>query len=213
MAKPTGLHRLAPWRFVLFFAVLCAAWSICPIWFARDQGILVGFDVAAATFLTTCVSTFRHGPDRMRSLAERSDANRIVVLILCGVLTAVTFAAIVDELGLRGKLELADKLLVFGSLALAWIFVQAVTALHYAHIYYGRDAKGGDRGGLEFPGTPEPVMADFAYFSFTLGVAVQTSDVQVTSRRIRNLVTIHSVAGFFFNLGALALSVNLLGAG
>lgn len=208
MAKPTGLHRLAPWRFLVFFAVLGAGSATCSFWLDRDQSILVAFDVAALTFFASCASTFRHGPAEMRNLAERSDANRGILLVLCGVLTAVTLAALVGKLG--GTLALDQKLLVFGSLALAWTFGHAVCALHYAHLYYGRDAKGGDRAGLEFPGTPAPVMSDFAYFSFTLGVAVQTSDVQVTSRHIRNFVTLHSVVGFFFNVGALALAVNVL---
>jgi uncharacterized membrane protein len=41
---------------------------------------------------------------------------------------------------------------------------------------------------------------------------VQTSDVQVTSRRMRKIVTVHSVIGFFFNLGVLALTINVLGS-
>ena len=55
-------------------------------------------------------------------------------------------------------------------------------------------------------------MSDFAYFAFTLGVAVQTSDVQITSPHLRRLVTVHCVIGFFFNLGVLALTINVLGA-
>jgi uncharacterized membrane protein len=55
-------------------------------------------------------------------------------------------------------------------------------------------------------------MADFAYFAFTLGVAVQTSDVAITSPHIRKVVTVHCVVGFFFNLGVLALTVNVLGS-
>ena len=55
-------------------------------------------------------------------------------------------------------------------------------------------------------------MSDFVYFAFTLGVAVQTADVEVTSRHIRKVVTAHCVAGFFFNLGVLALTINVLGS-
>ena len=58
----------------------------------------------------------------------------------------------------------------------------------------------------------EPLLADFVYFAFTLGVAVQTSDVAITSPHIRKVVTVHCVVGFFFNLGVLALTVNVLGS-
>jgi uncharacterized membrane protein len=55
-------------------------------------------------------------------------------------------------------------------------------------------------------------MADFAYFAFILGVAVQTADVDITSPHIRRIATIHCIAGFFFNLGVLALTINVIGS-
>jgi len=205
------LERIAPWRFLLFFALLVVGWTVAALTLKRPEAILAGFDLAAASFLVSCVPMFRHAPAHMRTLAERSDANRVTLLVINVVLAVVVFAAIVGELG-GGTRSLGDKLLVFVSLVLAWTFGNAVYALHYAHLFYGRDPSGVDRGGLEFPGTREPVLSDFAYFAFTLGVAVQTSDVQVTKRHVRNVVTVHSVIGFFFNLGALALAINVLGA-
>lgn len=208
-----ALHRIAPWRFLMFFAVLLATWVVAPRWFDRESTILVGFDLAALLFLASCIPTLGHEAKEMRALAARTDANRVVLLVLCGVLSAVIFAALVGELSGTGKIGLDRRLLVFGSLALTWIFGHTVCGLHYAHLFYGKDADGNDRAGLEFPGTKEPVMSDFAYFSFTIGVAAQTSDVQVTARHLRSLVTVHAIAGFFFNLGALALAVNILAAG
>jgi uncharacterized membrane protein len=207
----TRLDRVAPWRFLLFFALLLLGWAIAPFALDPGQALLVGFDVAATAFLGSCISTLRHEADDMRSLAERSDANRGVLLALSGVLAVVVFVAIVDELGV-GTLGVVHKALIFGSLVLAWTFGNAVYTLHYAHLYYRRGVAGNDSAGLLFPGPDEPLMSDFAYFAFTLGVAVQTSDVQVTSRDIRKVVVVHSVIGFFFNLGALALAINVLGS-
>jgi uncharacterized membrane protein len=207
------MNRVAPWRFLLFFGVLVVGWTVGLLVLERTQAVLVGFDAAAAGFLISCIPTLWHAPAEMRGLSERSDANRAVLLFIVAVLTVVVFAAIIGELGPRGALDPADKLLVAISLALAWTFGNAVYALHYAHLFYRHDDAGNDHGGLIFPGTDEPLMSDFAYFSFTLGVAVQTSDVQVTSRRIRNVVTVHSVIGFFFNLGVLSLTINLLASG
>jgi uncharacterized membrane protein len=214
MTKPaTGLERIAPWRFLLFFGLLTIGWAIASFVLEQGHALLVGFDVAAAAFLVSCVPTLRHAPTDMRSLAEGGDANRRVLLVISAVLTVVVLAAISGELGLGGALSLPDRLLIFVSLVLAWTFGNAVYTLHYAHLFYRRDANGNDHAGLEFPGTAEPLMSDFVYFAFTLGVAVQTSDVQVTSRHLRNVVTAHSVIAFFFNLGALALAINVLGAG
>lgn len=211
----SGLQRIAPWRFLLFFALLLAGLGVGPLILhaSANESLLVGFDVAAVVFLVSCIPTFQHAPADIRTLAERSDANRVVLLVINALVTVVIFVALVGEVGLRGKLDPSDKLLIVITLVLAWTFGNAVYTLHYAHLFYAHDAKGSDRGGLEFPGTEEPIMSDFAYFAFTLGVAVQTSDVQVTSRHIRKVVTAHAVTGFFFNLGALALAINLLAAG
>ena len=97
------------------------------------------------------------------------------------------------------------------SLVLVWMFANAVYTLHYTHLFYTADDGGKDQAGLKFPGTKEPLMSDFVYFAYTLGVAVQTADVEVTSPHIRKVVTAHCVAGFFFNLGVLALTINVLG--
>jgi uncharacterized membrane protein len=83
---------------------------------------------------------------------------------------------------------------------------------HYAHLYY-RSPQG--RLPLRFPdedlepGRLEPNYWDFLYFSFTIAVAVQTSDVTVMSRSMRKLVLGQSVLAFFFNLAILGLSINI----
>ena len=204
------MTSVAPWRFLLFFGLLAVGWAGGLVALEWSRAVLIGFDVAAATFLLSCLSTFRHAPSDMRGLSERSDANRAVLLFLTVVLVAVVFVAIIGVPRSSGAIDGPDKGLIVASLVLAWTFGNAVYALHYAHLFYSPGDDGQDHGGLVFPGTDLPRMSDFVYFSFTLGVAVQTSDVQVTSRRIRNVVTVHAVIGFFFNLGALSLAINLL---
>jgi len=214
MAKLTSrLNRIAPWRFLLFFALLAVAWPVASAYADWSLGLMIGFDIASIAFLLSYASTFRRESGEMRRLAAESDASRRLLLVVTALLSLVVFAAILAELGLRGSLSLEEKLLIVLSLFLAWTFGNSVYSLHYAHLYYLPGQGGKDCGGLIFPGTAEPLMSDFVYFAFTLGVAVQTSDVQVTSRRMRKIVTIHSVIGFFFNLGVLALGISLLGNG
>jgi uncharacterized membrane protein len=55
----------------------------------------------------------------------------------------------------------------------------------------------------------QPNYWDFLYFSFTLSIAVQTSDVQIMNRGMRKLVLGHCLLSFFFNLVILGLSVNI----
>ena len=55
----------------------------------------------------------------------------------------------------------------------------------------------------------KPNYWDFLYFSFTISVAVQTSDVTVRCRRMRQVVLGQSVLCFFYNLAILGLSINI----
>jgi uncharacterized membrane protein len=47
------------------------------------------------------------------------------------------------------------------------------------------------------------------YFSFTIGMCAQVSDVTVTSKAIRRTVLGHSIVSFIFNAALLALTVNI----
>jgi uncharacterized membrane protein len=204
------IKRIIPWRFALFFALLLGGWAWASFRFDAAQSLLIAFDVASVAFLAANASSLNYDAQRLRNAAAENDANRAVLLIVSVTLTIVILAALAGELA-KGHLSGWDKALVTATLVLVWTFGNAVYTLHYVHLYYSSKA-GKDCAGLEFPKLKEPLMADFAYFAFTLGVAVQTSDVVITSREIRKVVTIHCVAGFFFNLGVLALAINILGS-
>ena len=204
--------RIAPWRFLMFFALLVVGVAIAVGPMGWSKGILAGFDAAALAFLISCIPTFGYDAKTMRKVAEQNDANRMVMLVLSFLMTTVILSAVLAELGQKQALGPWDKALVTASLVLVWIFANAVYTLHYTHLFYTADDGGKDSAGLDFPKTKEPLMSDFVYFAYTLGVALQTADVEVTSPHIRGVVTAHCVAGFFFNLGVLALTINVLGA-
>ncbi len=214
MATQLG-KRLAPPRFIAF-AVLLALGAGLWRWIdpaAVWQDVLaMGFDFAAVLFLISLLPLLgRFDVAEMRRHADANDANRTLIVIVSTLLALVVMAAISGELAAaRGGDPLAmAKLLV--TLVLAWLFANAVYALHYAHVYYCSDAGGGHRRGIEFPGTPNPAYSDFAYFAFTLGMTFQTSDVQITEPAIRRLVLVQSLAAFAFNIGVIAFTINALG--
>lgn len=210
-ATKTMGNRLAPPRFVIFFALLFAGVGAGLAVLPRGQAVMAGFDLAAAVFLLSCVPLFRCEAAEMRQAARDNDANRFLLLILTLILSLVILVTVAGELLGPHHPTLAEKLLIVATLALAWTGANMVYALHYAHLYYTSDDQGRDRGGLDFPGDrPEPDYADFVYFAFTLGVALQTSDVAVTSTRIRRIVTLHCLEAFVFNLGVLALAISIL---
>lgn len=212
-AKNIG-NRIAPPRFILFLALLIVATAAAATALPVDSAAMIGFDVAALAFLISCVPLFNDEAAAMRKAARVNDANRFVLLILTLILSLVILAAVAGKLGGSDAPEAWEKTLVIATLALAWTFANSVYALHYADLFYSSDDGGKDRAGLDFPGErPEPDYADFVYFSFTLGVALQTSDVCVTSPGIRRIVTLHCVAAFIFNLGVLATAINILSGG
>ena len=203
--------RIAPPRFILFALILVgAATGLVPV-LGMTRGVLTGFDAAALLFIGTLLPLLRQGQAaKMRARAARNDANRAVLLVFCGIVMFVVLVAVGGEL--RGRNSTVTIALVVGTLILAWLFSNIVYALHYAHLYYSADG-GGDAGGLQFPNTAEPDYWDFLYFSVTLGMTFQTSDVAIASRRMRRVVTGQCLAAFIFNLGVIAFTVNVLGGG
>lgn len=208
-------NRLAPARFLLFVALLPACYFgyqalLGPRHWA--DAATVAFDVAAAVFLISLAPLARGAnAETMREHAAANDANRGLVLALTALVTLVVMAAITGELaGAReGNFEAIAKLV--GTLLAAWLFVNSVYALHYAHAYYLRTPTGRDAEGLEFPGTRTPDYLDFAYFAFTLGMTFQTSDVQIKARPLRHVALLHGFVAFLFNIGVIAFIINALG--
>ncbi|MGE7205064.1 DUF1345 domain-containing protein [Sphingomonas sp. NPDC019816] len=208
-------ERIAPPRFLAFALILAMASLILSPQFGMTRGILAGFDLAAFLFLASLVPLLKQGQAaKMRARAARNDANRAVLLVFCGIVLFVVLVAVGGEL--RGRSSVVTIALVVGTLILAWLFSNIVYALHYAHLFYSagdKDKAGGDAGGLQFPDTAEPDYWDFLYFSVTLGMTFQTSDVAIASRRMRRVVTGQCLAAFVFNLGVIAFTVNVLGGG
>ncbi|WP_343528790.1 DUF1345 domain-containing protein [Sphingomonas sp.] len=203
--------RIAPPRFLVFALILVVSGALLVPSLGVTRGVLAGFDLATLLFLVSLVPLLRQGEAvKMRRRAARNDANRAVLLVFSGIVTFVILVAVGGEL--RGRSSTVTIALVVGTLILTWLFSNIVYALHYAHLYYSAD-EDGDAGGLQFPDTAEPDYWDFLYFSVTLGMTFQTSDVSIASRRMRRVVTGQCLAAFVFNLGVIAFTVNVLGGG
>jgi uncharacterized membrane protein len=204
-------NRLAPPRFILFFILLAGGIAASAAVLPRAQAIMTGFNLAAIVFLIACIPLFRRKASAMRQTARDNDANRVVMLVLTIILSLVILVIVAGELVEADQMPGLEKLMIIATLLLAWAFANMVYALHYAHLFYTSDDGGKDLAGLDFPGNrPEPDYADFVYFSVTIGVALQTSDVMITSPTIRRIVTGQCLAAFVYNLGVLALAINIL---
>jgi uncharacterized membrane protein len=207
-------RRLAPPRFLIFLGLLIAGFFAHRAVFAAGwaEAAALAFDLAAAVFLVSLVPLLgESGPAVIRRHADANDTNRVLVLGITGLVAVVVMAAIAGELpGARGG-DLASVAKLVITLLLIWLFTNCVYALHYAHDYYAARPEGGDCGGIDFPGTPQPAYSDFIYFALTLGMTFQTSDTDITSRRVRNVALFHSFTAFLFNIGVIAFTINALG--
>lgn len=164
--------------------------------FAVYLGLLALFAASA-----TPEGTMRH------ARAQDDGISLIALLTLAAVGFSLT--AIVTVVRAAEGLDNLALVIAVVSVPLGWATMHASLALHYARLYYARDTDGGARKGLAFPCDEEPDVWDFLYFSFVLGMTAQTSDVEVSGRRIRRSVLAHSVVSYFYNAVIIALTVNV----
>ena len=212
MARDKSIgNMIAPPRFLAFLALLIAGYAAGMTWLPRPQALMAGFDVAAAVFLVACIPLFGRHAEDMRQAARENDANRVILLVVTVILSMVILVTVAGELIGPDHPSPIEKMLIVGTLVLAWAVGNMVYALHYAHLFYTSDDGGKDQAGLIFPGdSKEPDYGDFVYFSFTIGVALQTADVAISSPGIRRVAIGQSIAAFVYNLVVLALAVSVL---
>jgi len=148
---------------------------------------------------------------RVRKIAEQEDNSAVAILAIMSIAAIVSIAAIILELSTIKGLALSDRLThyaftwftVFGT----WCLVATLFTFHYARMFYRSPI---ERRALCFPDKEENLdYWDFLYFSFTIAVAAQTSDVTVMSRAMRKTVLAQSVLSFLFNVAILGLSINI----
>lgn len=176
------------------------------------MAIVLAFVIAAVSFLALIGVMFARSRDvpAIRARARQEDQGRAGRLWASIGVSGIVLVALVLELRAGHGEGVAGLILPGAALALAWAFMNTMFALHYAHRYYGDDAKRQPLGGLDFPGDRDPDYWDFLYFSVVIGMTFQVSDVQITSRRLRRVALIQGVVAFVFNMVILALSVNVI---
>ena len=204
--------RVRHTHFILFLLAFACITGAFALRFPFDRAILYGFDIASAGYSgLTLSAASRAGADLLRTTAARNDAGRGLLLLIAALLFGVILISVGTEFVHRKHMAPDELVLVVLTLALAWLFGNLVCARHYAHLFYDQRRVGGDSEGLIFPGTPSPDLRDFIYFALVIGMTFQVSDVQIASPKIRRMAAIHGVLAFFFNIGVVALTVNVLG--
>ncbi len=110
-----------------------------------------------------------------------------------------------DELGstMPDELRIAVGLAV---ILVAWVCV----VVSFTVGYYADDLLEG--GGLDFPGKGPVGAVDYVYFALSVSTTFGTTDVDVTSPRMRRTVSVHGMIAFIFNTVILAAVVGVLAA-
>ncbi|WP_460115270.1 DUF1345 domain-containing protein [Pseudomonas sp. H2_D02] len=174
--------------------------------------ILIGWNAGVWTYLVLMFwLTVRAKAPDVKRIAEMEDENAGLVLLMVCIAALASLATITFELAGSRDLATAGKLLHYGVTALtvigSWLLIGVIFSVHYARLYYTWDGK---EPALRFAeGLTTPNYWDFLYFSFTIGVAVQTSDVGVATRQLRKIVLAQSLIGFVFNTAILGFSINI----
>ena len=186
--------------------------ALLPLPWSPVTRALIGWNVTVWFYL--CLMGWlmmRANHARVRAIAVQEDRGAIVILAAMSIAAIGSLAAIIMELSTAKSLSLSYRLAhyaftgstIFGS----WCLVGTLFTFHYARIFYRSPI---ERRALCFPDNEQnPDYWDFLYFSFTIAVAAQTSDITVMSRSMRKTVLAQSVLCFLFNVAIIGLSINI----
>lgn len=207
-------HRIArrhP-RLLLATAGGIAVTLLLPSAWPLTTRILTGWNCAVWSYLFLMGwLMLRASHVKVRKIAEQEDESAPAVLVILSVAAVASLAAITFELAALRDVAPGQRidryLITIATVLGSWFLVGTIFTFHYAHMFY-RAAD--DARPLRFPENEQaPDYWDFLYFSFTIAVTAQTSDVTIMTRRMRKVVLAQSVLSFLFNAAILGMSVNI----
>lgn len=200
---------------VLVYRAWSTQWWELRILLAFDLGLLLhlailGFFMWQAT------------PEQTYRYAQRGEPSTL------GLLTIVVLFSLSSLLGVAIMLDNSQKYpplvtnahlgLSLLAVFLSWLIVHTYYAIHYARLYYDEvqhlpqvsDEALPYVKGLEFPHDGLVSYRDFLYYSFTIAMCYQTSDVSILSYEMRSVSLVQSVLGFMFVAVIFGLVVNIV---
>jgi uncharacterized membrane protein len=205
MKPPTLVHarRLEFGALVLFIVAAAAGYLVS----GSLRGLLAAFSLTALTYAALVATTLQNCEESsLPMVAARHDQRAPLILAFGLVLDFASLALVVALIATRTMDAYATALAGL-SIASAWVLLNMLFAIHYAHVFFTSERP----RPLAFPGEGPLVFSDFVYFSFVVGMTFQVSDVAILDPALRRLVLAHSLLAFLFNVFVVALAVNALG--
>jgi uncharacterized membrane protein len=212
-AALTFLDRVpASARVIMSGAVGLVAGVVAALFTLAQAAALIGWDVAAASFLVgVWLTVWRLEPEATQRRATRLDPSRStadVLVITAGVaILAAVALALVRAGGTHGGTKAYLLAVGLVSVLFSWLAVHTVFMLMYARLYYG-DVP----GGIDFNESDGPDYLDFAYLAFTIGMTFQVSDTNLTEKQIRRTALRHALVSYLFGAVIIALVINVVAA-
>lgn len=209
-----AIHQVARTRPRLVISIIAGIGIgiIVPSQWDPVGRVLIAWNVTVWSYL--CLMGWlmmRANHAKVRMIAEQEDKSAIVILSIMSIAAIVSIAAIILELATVRELALGSRMLHYvltcATIVGSWLLVAVLFTFHYARIFYRSNP---DNRALRFPDNVQNLdYWDFLYFSFTIAVAAQTSDVTVMTRSMRKTVLAQSILSFLFNLAILGLTINI----
>jgi hypothetical protein len=146
-----------------------------------------------------------------RMLAKPLPTSRVKRWLLTGgggpgwpvVIALVAFVTIITAVLSRSHATNLVLALAAGTVVTCWMVITFSFALQYAR----RDI---EQGGLRFPGSEEPVFADYNYLAIGCSATFGTTDTTIVSTPMRRLVSVHSVLGLLLNTVVVAVLLSII---
>lgn len=175
---------------------------------------MIGWDAFSFSMIILSWITFSITKSKeIRSQVKKQDPKRAVVFVLIVIATFASILAVILMIVVKqqGHQSSWRTPVAIAGMILSWFLTHTIYALRYAHIYYGNDPANPSNhaGGLKFPNDNKPEYSDFAYFAFVLGMTFQVSDVDITSKPIRQLAMWHGMLSFAYNTVIIAITINV----
>ncbi len=203
-------------RLILSIGLALLAYLLLPKFLGTEVHILAGWDLGVLCFLALVGFTVLNcNSEQTLYHARMREPSSLSILVLV-VITACTSIFVIgfmlgDIKTTPQPIRSVQTWLSLLAIICSWLLTHTMFALHYARVYYNEvDVENLEKyaGGLEFPTDESPDYFDFMYFSFTISMTSQTSDVSITSRQIRRIVLGHELVSFFFYSVIVATTVN-----
>lgn len=183
-------------------------------WSIQESIVLAWLTFGILYLLESLFTIIRIPSRQIMSRAKDEDLGVWMQFIILVITCSTALIAIIfwnsDNNIHFSKHSIIHEVFFIASIILAWLVLHLSFTFRYAHLYYGDENEkyAKHARGLDFPGEVHPDYFDFAYYSFTIGMTFQVSDVVIKSKGLRRLTLAHSLVAFFFNTILIAITIN-----